>query len=255
LAERYLSGSQREGGAGAEGCLLGDAMGMGKTIQTCALLAGLFRGGGARLALVVAPVSCLHAWREELERTLGRLEASQRLEETARGADGKHGEAKTETTTKKHVTDRWDGGSDGDSSDDDDSSGGGGWLQRRPSPAPAAAPSASSSVRVELLTSQLSAAKRMELLASIARQARAAAARRDVGAAGGSWPAAGGGAPGESGGCAVVLCSYGLLGAVKDLGEVESKLAPDGGASVLPRGPSSQEIERFPSPCARHRNT
>jgi hypothetical protein len=29
----------------------------------------------------------------------------------------------------------------------------------------------------------------------------------------------------------VVLCSYGLLGAVKDLGEVESKLAPDGGAS------------------------
>jgi len=232
LHERYIG----RDGVSSDGCLLGDAMGMGKTIQTCSLLAGLFRGGGARLALIVAPVSCLHAWREELERTFQGLQVTS-VEEGS-NPNGKRTQKKKK---KKHVTDQWDNSGSSSSSsssssgsdDDEEISGSGGWLQRHSAHSAAASrQSCPSAVRVEELTSQLSASKRLDLLSSIAHDAGVAASRLKARSlnnkSGAAEPSKNHALGGCGGGCAVVLCSYGLLGAIKDVDEVERKMAPNG---------------------------
>jgi len=238
LRQRYCG----RDGVNSEGCLLGDAMGMGKTIQTCSLLAGLFRGGGARLALVVAPVSCLHAWREELERTFQGLQVTS-LEggPTAKTKGTQH-----KNKVKKHVTDQWDNSGSSSSSDDDEmeTSTSSGWLQRHSAISASTSHQAgSSAVRVEELTSHLSASKRLDLLASIAHDAGVAASRLKARSLKGNCDSAktakqnhqavaesssSHALGGCGGGCAVVLCSYGLFGAIKDLDEVERKMAPNG---------------------------
>jgi len=106
-------------------------------------------------------------------------------------------------------------------------------LQRHSAHSAAASrQSCPSAVRVEELTSQLSASKRLDLLSSIAHDAGVAASRLKARSlnnkSGAAEPSKNHALGGCGGGCAVVLCSYGLLGAIKDVDEVERKMAPNG---------------------------
>ena len=56
--------------------LLADEMGLGKTIQAIAALRGLFAFGGARAALIVAPVGLVLQWRRELRQWAPELRLS-----------------------------------------------------------------------------------------------------------------------------------------------------------------------------------
>ena len=54
--------------AGAPGCILGDDMGLGKSIQTASFIRGLLGSGAATHVLLVAPVTLLEPWMEELAK-------------------------------------------------------------------------------------------------------------------------------------------------------------------------------------------
>jgi SNF2 family DNA or RNA helicase len=79
-----LFGHQRDGVAWMYGLyrertggILGDDMGMGKTLQACTLLAGLFHTRRIRRALIVAPVSVVESWHRELQKAFAALPEDQ----------------------------------------------------------------------------------------------------------------------------------------------------------------------------------
>jgi len=76
----YLFEYQRRGVAwlwqhhlqNAPGCILGDDMGLGKSIQTASFIRGLLGSGSATHILLVAPVTLLEPWMEELGKRCRR---------------------------------------------------------------------------------------------------------------------------------------------------------------------------------------
>lgn len=66
MQQRY-----RNQGVGIAGCLLADDMGLGKTLQSLSLIAWAWqRSQSARPSLVVAPVSLLENWKQEVDKFL-----------------------------------------------------------------------------------------------------------------------------------------------------------------------------------------
>lgn len=67
------------------GAILADETGVGKTLQTIALISALVESGGATRVMILAPASLRSTWRREVQKHLGDGENALNLVVVAEG--------------------------------------------------------------------------------------------------------------------------------------------------------------------------